>query len=629
MSESSPPGEPGPEAPSAPAPGLAPTGVSRGRLLVSGQQILSGRFRIEELLGVGGMGEVYLAEQVSLGRKVAVKVLTSDMSLVPGMPERFRREALLLSSVDHPAVVRIIDFGEWNGSACLVMELVRGESLESLARAGPLPPSRALPMLIQLAEGLGAIHAAGIIHRDLKLENVLVAMGAGGREQARLLDFGIARLAEPEGGTSGTQVGMVLGTPEYMSPEQALGHPLDVRSDWYSWGVMAHRLLAGTHPFPGPAARDFVLQHISAPPVGLDRAAPKLAPMTSLVRLVARCLEKEAAFRPGSAAEVVEALTECLAVWVPPEVGLPPIPLVAVAPPGPSVAVQGLTPQVASPPATITGAGRPSPRQLLEAARQLLGKARLVSVGAAGAGLKLARAAAETSLRSPRRAGLAIAALVLLAGLALGVRGALRNPTRVATNQLDSGDARGALATIRLARAGGSKNAADWVLEARALHQLKRHEEEWAAIAAVPEPELDATDERILLQLVEDFARDEKARELREQLDRFARVGLVALKAAAAGPSPETAWGAVRLLDARGEAADEVQAGYLVALEDKDCRRRATAARRLGEGGDDRATAALERLKATPRKRTFLFEDNCGQNEAAQALRQLNRRRAP
>ena len=156
--------------------GLAPTGALSSVTLRTGELVLDGRFKVLELLGSGGMGQVFIAEQVSLGRRVALKVLRREMSLVSGMDERFRREALLLSSVDHPAVVRVIDFGYSNDNACLVMELVEGQTLETLLREGRLSPPRAVRLLIQLAEGLGAFHGRGIVHRDLKPENVFVTL---------------------------------------------------------------------------------------------------------------------------------------------------------------------------------------------------------------------------------------------------------------------------------------------------------------------------------------------------------------------------------------------------------------------------------------------------------------------
>ncbi|WP_199733718.1 MULTISPECIES: protein kinase [unclassified Corallococcus] len=269
--------------------------------------VLDGRFRVLKPLGSGGMGEVYLGEQVSLGRKVAIKVLHHDLHAQAGMAERFKREARLLSAVEHPAVVRIVDFGQSGDAACLVMEFVEGQSLYDALQGGPLLAPRALALLQQLAEGLAAIHDKGIIHRDLKPENVLISPSARG-EQARLLDFGIARLVEPEAGSALSQVGVVLGTPEYLSPEQAVGAKVDTRSDLYSFGVLAYRVLSGRLPFDGPSPRHFLSQHASHAPLQLDRAAPQLSRYVGLLSLVMRLLDKDPAKRPQTANELAEAL---------------------------------------------------------------------------------------------------------------------------------------------------------------------------------------------------------------------------------------------------------------------------------------------------------------------------------
>ena len=254
------------------------------------------------------MGEVYLGEQVSLGRKVAIKVLHADLMLHPSMIERFKREARLLSAIEHPAVVRVIDYGEAGVGACLVMEYVEGENLYDVLQVGAMAPSRALPLLYQLAEGLAAIHDKGIIHRDLKPENVLLTKGLRG-EQARLLDFGIARLVEPEANASNlSQVGLVVGTPEYLSPEQAVGAPVDTRSDLYSFGVLAYRVLSGQLPFPGPGPTQYVAQHAAASPIPLLDAAPTLAGQPALVSLVMQLLRKDPTLRLPDANALVDAL---------------------------------------------------------------------------------------------------------------------------------------------------------------------------------------------------------------------------------------------------------------------------------------------------------------------------------
>src|SRR4051812_44902355 len=233
------------------------------------------------------MAEVYLAEQVSLGRKVALKVLKRDLGKRPDMAERFRREARILSTVDHPAVVRVIDFESRPEATILVLELAEGETLEKVMRGGPLAPERAIPILAQLSEGLGAIHEKGIVHRDIKPQNVVLTPTPRG-EQARLLDFGIARLMEiPDGLDLGaalggpdnpfiSQPGQVVGTPAYVAPEQAVAGPLDTRTDVYSFGVLAYRVLSGQFPFPGPGSQDFLKQHVGTAPRPLDEVVPAL-----------------------------------------------------------------------------------------------------------------------------------------------------------------------------------------------------------------------------------------------------------------------------------------------------------------------------------------------------------------
>jgi tRNA A-37 threonylcarbamoyl transferase component Bud32 len=282
------------------------TNVSKLAALSKGAFILERRFRILELLGGGGMGLVYLAEQVSLGRNVAIKVLRQDMPNDAVTLERFRREALLLSSVEHPSVVRVIEFGATEFGPCLVMDLAEGPSLESeLHSKGALSAERAERILLQLAQGLVAIHQKGIVHRDLKPDNVVLTKTADGQEQARLLDFGIARLAEPEESAKVTQAGFVLGTPEYIAPEQALGQPLDARSDVYSLGVIAFRMLSGKNPFAGPTPREFIAQHINDAPADLST----LGVPVHLAQLVADCLKKSPGERPQTAQALVERLT--------------------------------------------------------------------------------------------------------------------------------------------------------------------------------------------------------------------------------------------------------------------------------------------------------------------------------
>jgi len=231
-------------------------------------------------------------------------VLKRTISTTPGMEERFRREALLLSTVDHPNVVRVLDFEMGPDGTALVLEYVDGQRLALALEDGkPLPLARAVKLLRQLAVGLAAIHDRGIVHRDLKPENVVLAPGPDG-EVARILDFGVARLlavdeAPADGRDFVTQAGVGTGTPAYISPEQVLGLPPTPRSDIYAFGCTAYLLLAGRLPFNGPNLEDYLKQHTEVEPPSLATWAPEVAAAEpELAKLVLRCLSKKPDERP-------------------------------------------------------------------------------------------------------------------------------------------------------------------------------------------------------------------------------------------------------------------------------------------------------------------------------------------
>ncbi len=211
---------------------------------------LDGRYELTAHLATGGMGAVFRARHVHLRKDVAVKVLRPDLTTSPDIVERFRREAEIASALEHDNIVRVTDFGRTpEGYLFLVMELLAGESLfDRLRREGCLSPEEAVPILWQVCAGLQAAHALGVVHRDLKPENVFLARTPSGREVAKVLDFGIAKIADPASESS-TQAGIVVGTPEYLSPEQAMGAAVDARADVYAVGLIAWRTLAGRHPF--------------------------------------------------------------------------------------------------------------------------------------------------------------------------------------------------------------------------------------------------------------------------------------------------------------------------------------------------------------------------------------------
>lgn len=262
---------------------------------------LDGRYELTGHLATGGMGAVFQARHVHLRKDLAVKVLRPELSASPDLVERFRREAEIASALQHDHIVHVTDFGRTEeGWLFLAMELLTGESLfDRLRREGALAPAAAVPVLWQICAGLGAAHAMGVVHRDLKPENVFLARTASGREVAKILDFGIAKMTDPSSGCA-TQAGMVVGTPEYLAPEQATGGAVDARADLYAVGLIAWRMLAGHHPFTAPDARGLLMKQATAPVPPLAGARPELAAWPELVAVVARACEKEPAARPAS-----------------------------------------------------------------------------------------------------------------------------------------------------------------------------------------------------------------------------------------------------------------------------------------------------------------------------------------
>ena len=268
-------------------------------------QTLDGHYRLDKLLGAGGMGAVYKAHHTGLQRDVAIKILHPDIGADESISKRFDREAHSASRLDHPNCVRVSDFGTTaEGVKYLVMELLVGGELG--ARLGqPWAPEAACEILDQILAGLDHAHQNGIVHRDLKPENVFLSQ-QGGQEIAKIVDFGIAKLLDAEGAAEVlTRAGMVFGTPRYMSPEQAAGGKIDARSDLYSVGVLAYVMLAGRLPFDGDDLAAVLRMHIMAPPPPLPDTVP--APLAAWVESL---LEKSRHERPESAAVARERLAE-------------------------------------------------------------------------------------------------------------------------------------------------------------------------------------------------------------------------------------------------------------------------------------------------------------------------------
>lgn len=268
-----------------------------------------GAYRVEGRLGQGGMGEVFVGYDDRLDRRVALKRVRHDGRSGPQQRERFRREARAAARLSHPAIVQVYDLLEDGGGDCLVLELVPGETLrERLNRQGPLPAATAARLGAEIAAGLAAAHEAGIVHRDLKAENVVVTPAG----HAKILDFGLAKLAEIPGtaGDSGTLTadGTLLGSPHAMSPEQASGGEVDARSDLFSLGVLLYEMLTGRSPFLGAHALDTLKRVLTVHPPPPSGLRPEVPP--ALDSLVQELLTKDPARRPRSAHAVALALEE-------------------------------------------------------------------------------------------------------------------------------------------------------------------------------------------------------------------------------------------------------------------------------------------------------------------------------
>lgn len=273
---------------------------------------MGGRYEILALLGSGAMGAVYLAEHDRIGRRDAIKILDRELADDESARARFNREARNASFINHPNVCTVYDFGETReGLPYIAMEYVDGETLtEVLEREGPLSPERAAELAAQVTRALEAAHARDIVHRDLKPDNVMLARDARGSEVVKVVDFGIAKAmaAEDDVRQDITRQGLLVGTPQYASPEQLEGKDLDDRSDLYSLGVVLFRVLTGRLPFTGQTWQEVMTKRLSEDPLTLEEAAPDRRFPADLERVVARALRRRPDERYQEAAEFREEL---------------------------------------------------------------------------------------------------------------------------------------------------------------------------------------------------------------------------------------------------------------------------------------------------------------------------------
>src|SRR5258705_8489807 len=279
-----------------------------------GREILDGQFKIVQKIGTGGMGSVYRAEQPAMNRQVAIKILHPKLAGRKDLTARFRREARAMSQLTHPNTVKVFMYGELedDGSLYIVMEMLEGRNLnQTVRKEGPLPVERAIPILIQCCGALQEAHDLGIVHRDLKPENIFLSKQGGMADYPKVLDFGLAKVTERQmqpGSVILTQEGMVFGTPEFMSPEQAQGKTLDARSDIYSLAVILYEVLTGKLPFSARTPMEYIQKHVTRPPIPIDERVPGRRFPDGFDAMIKKALEKRPEDRYSSPADFAQAL---------------------------------------------------------------------------------------------------------------------------------------------------------------------------------------------------------------------------------------------------------------------------------------------------------------------------------
>ncbi|MCI0490539.1 MAG: protein kinase [Blastocatellia bacterium] len=269
-------------------------------------RVLAGRYRLIEKLGQGGMGAVYKGQHIKMNRLTAIKILTHDLADNPEFVTRFEREAEMASHIDNPHAVSIYDFGEAeDGLVYLAMEFLDGEPLSSvISKEGAIPLQRTVNITRQAAEALESAHKLGIIHRDFKPDNVMICQKQGREDWVEVVDFGIAKRSEVDAKHQAlTHTGFVLGTPQYMSPEQVSGEELDRRSDLYSLALVVYEMLTGALPFEGGNPQSQMVKRLLEPPLPLHRVRPQLTVPNAVEQVIMKALARYPKDRYSSTVE--------------------------------------------------------------------------------------------------------------------------------------------------------------------------------------------------------------------------------------------------------------------------------------------------------------------------------------
>ncbi len=270
-----------------------------------GEETIDGRYRVRDLIARGSMSRVYLAEHVSIGRMVALKIISRDLITESDSVERFQQEARVLAKINHPNIVTLYDIGETDvGDPFIVMEYIKGASLAAIIKAkGRLDPTRTVGLLLQTARGLATVHDAGVIHRDLKPSNILVVRLDEGVVRVKIADFGLAKVVQDRAkGDYRTRAGAILGTPEYMAPEQVKGSHVDKRADLYSLGCMAYEMLTGMPPFVGQEMATLYKQ-LHEVPKPMREACPEADIPEALEPVIRKALQKDPEDRYSTATQ--------------------------------------------------------------------------------------------------------------------------------------------------------------------------------------------------------------------------------------------------------------------------------------------------------------------------------------
>jgi serine/threonine-protein kinase len=579
---------------------------------------LDGRFQLTAHIASGGMGAIFRAEHVYMKKELALKVLRPDLSTLPDIAERFRREAEIAASLEDDNIVRVMDFGRSpEGWLFLAMELLDGESLFERLRRGAVAPEQAIYILLQMCRGLEAAHARGVVHRDLKPENIFLLTQP--RDQVKILDFGIAKLTDPQI-ASDTQTGVVVGTPEYLSPEQATGTAIDGRADLYAVGLIGWRMLAGFHPFHADDARGLLMMQATRPVPPLVEARPELVAWPGLLSAIARACSKEPCERHIDAAELRAELETCLGPAQTPTHGSGALSLPArVAAARARALPNGRALPNANVEETLTlqpgeAPAPPPPRQRQKNPLAVLLRPRVL---VAALLLAAAAAAVPLSLRAMRW---------------LDERPVAQARTLLATNHPEA--ARDILASAVLRRPTDPRLR---ILQGHAQHRIPGEAaagiESYVAAFELDPLTLDAA---VFTDLAGDLARDRKVAARAAEL--LVRAGARAVPSVIAATHVENGPARLKALEVARElgAENRIDAPkvYGALLREDDCDVRRAAARRLGELGNSAAVPDLMQLAHATRKIKGLFGlpqqvPVCGAVEADAALQRIEKPSEP